>query len=117
MSKRCVCFLAAYAVPNRKRRGRTVFVGGKFEKVEGMEITRGTFVNGAPSTFTFDHEAGTAQVRPPHPFSGRGTFKRRPNGPDLWRSTIQIPLLGSDPLDLSGPGYRAKLVRELPGGE
>lgn len=117
MNRRCICFFAAYAVPNRKRRGQTVFVGEKFEKVDGMEIIRGTFVNGAPATFAFNHKAGTAQASPPHPFSGSGTFKRKPNGPDLWRSTIQVPLLGSDPLDLSDPGYRAKLVRALPGGE
>lgn len=104
-------------MPNRKRRGKTTFFGAKFEKVEGMEINRVTFVNGNPSTFAFAHKTGIAHVHPPKPFSGSGVFKRRPHGRDLWKSTIQAPLLGSDPLDLSEPGYRAKLVRELPGGE
>jgi hypothetical protein len=117
LSKRCGCFFAAYATPNRRGRGQTTFVGAKFEKVEGMEIARGTVVNGDPSTFVFDHEAGTAQVHPPHPFSGSGIFKRHPHGRDLWRSTIQVPLLGADPLTVGDPGYRARLVRALPGGE
>jgi hypothetical protein len=117
MNRHCGCFFAAYAAPNRRGRGRTVFVGAKFESLEGMEINRGTIVDADPSAFVFDHATGTAQVHPPHPFSGSGIFKRRPHGRDLWRSTIQVPLLGANPLSVGGPGFRAKLVRALPGGE
>jgi hypothetical protein len=116
-NKRCDCFFAAYAAPNRRGRGRTGFVGAKFENLEGMEINRGTIVDADPSAFIFDHATGTAQVHPPHPFSGSGIFKRRPHGRDLWTSTIQIPFLGADPLSVGDPGFRARLVRALPGGE
>jgi hypothetical protein len=117
VSRRCNCFFAAYAVRNRKRRGWSTFVGAQFEKLEGMEIARATFANAGASAFVFDHAAGTAKVHPPQPFTGDGTFKRRPHGRDLWRSTIQVPLLGADPLRVGDPGFRAGLVRELPGGE
>lgn len=117
VNRRCSCFFAAYAFPSREGAGRTAFVGVKFESREGMEINRGTFVSADFSAFVFDHAAGTAQVHPPHPLSGSGIFKRRPHGRDLWRSTIQVPLLGADPLDVGDPGFRAELVRELPGGE
>lgn len=111
----CGCFFAAYAERSRKGRTPTTFVGAKFEKREGMEITRVTYAKARPSRFVFDHVAGTATVRPPQPFGGHGTFKRRPGGRDLWRSTIRVPLLGAEPLDLGGRGSHAKLIRELPG--
>jgi hypothetical protein len=117
LSRRCGCYFAAFAAPNRTGRGRTSFVGAKFERREGMEITRGTIVGAAPSAFVFNHAAGTAHVHPPHPFSGSGAFKRRPHSRDLWRSTIEVPLLGADPLSVGDPGFRARLVRALPGGE
>jgi hypothetical protein len=56
-------------------------------------------------------------VHPPQPFSGSGTFKRRLHNRDLWRSTIQVPLPGADPLDVSDRSFQVGLFRELPGGE
>lgn len=116
-SRRCNCFFAAVAERDRRGRGPSAFVGAQFEEREGMKISRVTSAEAGASAFVFDHTAGTAKVHPPQPFTGNGTFKRRPHGRDLWRSTIQIPLLGSDPLRVGDPGFRARLVRELPGGE
>jgi hypothetical protein len=116
-SRRCSCFFAAVAERDRRGRGPSAFFGAQFEEREGMEISRVTSVEAGASAFVFDHAAGTAKVRPPQPFSGNGTFKRRPHGRDLWRSTIQVPLLGADPLRLGAAGFRARLVRALPGGE
>ncbi len=110
----CLCYFAAFAVPDRKHRPRS-FYGSRFEGREGMEISRTTFADARAATFVFDHATGTATVRPPRPFSGHGTFKRRPNAGNLWTSTIRVPLLGADPLSIRGHGYRARLVRALPG--
>jgi hypothetical protein len=115
INRRCVCFFGAFAVGDRGGRGRSVFLGAKFEEREGMEISRVTSASAGASAFSFDHAAGTARVLPPQPFSGGGAFKRRPHSRDLWRSTIRVPLLGADPLTVRAPGYRAKLVRALPG--
>ncbi len=112
---RCLCFFAAYAVRDRRGRGPTTFVGTKLEEREGVKINRVTSAKAGASAFVFDHAAGTARVHPPRPFSGNATFKRRPHRRDLWRSTIQVPLLGADPLSIRGRGFRAALVRELPG--
>lgn len=117
LSYRCGCFLLATAKRDGKGRDRSTFTGAKFEETEGMEITRATFAQAGGSAFSFNHKAGTARLLPPAPFSGGGFFKRRPHARDLWKSTIQVPLLGADPLDFGEPGYRARLVRELPGGE
>jgi hypothetical protein len=117
LDRPCVCYFAAFAERSRKGRGPTTFVGAKFAKREGMEISRVVYARGVPSSFVFDHAAGTARVSPPPPFTGRATYKRRPHARDLWRSAIRFPLLGSDPLGLSGPDVRARLVRDTPGGE
>jgi hypothetical protein len=116
-SRRCNCFFVAVAERDRRGRGPSAFFGAQFEEREGMEISRVTSAEAGASTFVFDHAAGTAKVHPPQPFTGDGIFKRRPHGRDLWRSTIQVPLLGADPLRLGDTGFRASLVRELLGGE
>lgn len=110
-SRRCSCaFLAG--VHHGKKRGRSIFIGEKGEHREGMEIFRGTYDTAGASAFVFDHRAGTATLRPPPPFSGYATFKSRPHAPDLWRSTIRVPLLGAEPLKTDGPGYGAALFPE-----
>jgi len=116
-NRRCSCFFIAVAERDRRGRGPSAFAGVQFEEREGMEISRVTSAEAGASAFVFDHAAGTAKVHPPQPFSGNGTFKRRPHGRDLWRSTIQVPLLGADPLRVGDPDFRARLVRALPGGE
>ncbi|HET6998402.1 MAG TPA: hypothetical protein VFI03_07405 [Solirubrobacterales bacterium] len=113
-SRRCQCFFNAYSIPGR-RNGRTSFTAARMESREGMTITRATFVDAGASAFAFDHTAGTAKVRPPQPFNGYGAFQRRPHGHDLWMSTIEVPLLGADPLSIDRHHYRARLVRALPG--
>jgi hypothetical protein len=112
--RRCRCFFGAFAYRDRKEPAWTTFYGAKAENREGMKIGRITFTQGGASTFEFDHEAGIAKVDPPHPFTGTATFKRRP-GPDLWRSTLRVPLLGADPIGLHGPSFRANLRNRLPG--
>lgn len=111
MSRRCLCVFSA-GVHYGKKRGRSIFYGAKGERREGMEIVRVTPAIGPASRFAVDQEAGTATLRPPAPFSGRATFRRRPSGPPLWRSTIKVPLLGSAPLDSGAPGFRAALYPE-----
>jgi hypothetical protein len=109
-SRRCFCFFDA-GIHHRNSGGGSIFYGAKAERREGLQIVRITSVHGGVGAFVFDHTAGTATLRPPRPFSGRATFERRP-GRDLWRGTIQVPLLGADPLRPSGSGFRAALYPE-----
>lgn len=109
--RHCSCLFAA-GVHHGKKRGRSVFYGEKYERREGMEIVRLTFASATASAFVFDYEAGTATLRPPRPFSGHATFRRRSHARDLWRSTIRVPLLGADPLRPGGPGSVAILIPE-----
>jgi hypothetical protein len=114
ISRRCRCFFGAYAIPGDEGRELTLLLGAKSEHREGMQISRGAILETGPSTFTFNHKAGTASVDPPPPFTGTATFKRRP-GQDLWRSTLRVPLLGAEPLSLRGRGFHARLARQPPG--
>lgn len=113
-ARRCQCFFAAYSFAEDGRR-QSVFIGAKLEHREGMEIGRVTTAEAGASAFVFDHAAGMARAKPPSPFTGSGEYVRRAHGRDRWRSTIRVPLLGADPLGFSGPAFRARLVRDLPG--
>jgi hypothetical protein len=108
--RHCQCSFSA-GIHYPRGRGRSIFSAVKVERSEGMQIVRATVVHGGASAFVFDHAAGTATVRPPPPLSGAGTFRRRP-GPDLWHSTIRVPLLGAAPLTPDGPGFLAGLYPE-----
>jgi hypothetical protein len=110
-SRRCSCLFVA-AVHRRYRGGRSLFYLTKEERHEGMEIVRATLAKGGPTAFDFDHEAGTATVHPPPPFSGHASFRDRPQGRDLWRSTIRAPLLGVGSVGLFGPGSGAVVYPE-----
>jgi hypothetical protein len=114
ISRPCHCYFAAIAEQHERGRGPTYFFGAKMERREEMEITRVTEAAAPAFSFVFDHEAGTATVRPPQPFSGHATFKRRLHGPNIWRSTIRVPLLGTDPLHARGHSFRAKLMLDVP---
>jgi len=114
-NRHCRCSFSAFATRLPKETPWTTFSAGKLENREGMKIARIAFTEkAAPSTFTFNHKAGTARVDPPYPFTGTATFRRRP-GRDLWRSTLRVPLLGADPISLRGHSFRARLARDLPG--
>jgi hypothetical protein len=110
----CRCYFSVFAEYDREGRGPTYFFGTKVERREEMEIARVTYAGAPDSSFVFDHESGIATVRPPKPFSGHATFERRRHGRDLWRSTIQVPILGTDPLSIRGRDFRVRLVRNLP---
>jgi hypothetical protein len=47
--------------------------------------------------------AGTATVRPPHPFRGQATFRRRLGDRPLWRSTIRMSFLAAASINPQGP--------------
>lgn len=99
-------------VAHRHSGGKSIFLGVKFEIREGMNVLRATVVRGPASAFDFDLAARTASLRPPAPFTGHASFAARAHGRGLWRSTIRVPLLGANPIDTGGPGFRVTLRPE-----
>jgi hypothetical protein len=107
-SRGCSCYFAA-GVAHRYDGGKSIFLGVKIEKREGMEIWRETLVRGRASAFDFDHAVGTATLHPPSPLTGHASFETNAHG---WRSTIRVPLLGAKPIDTGGSGFAATLRPE-----
>ncbi len=107
----CGCFFSA-GIHHRKKGGRSVFLGARGERREGMEIVSETIAYAGASAFVFDHARGTATVRPPPPFSGQATFEDRPHGRDLWRGNIRVPMLGVEPFSPHGPVFQVGLYPE-----
>ena len=102
----------AAGVHHRRSGGKSVFLGGRREKDEGMTITRMTEVRGPVAAFHFDLAAGTATLHPPSPLGGHASFEARAHDRGLWRSTIRVPLLGATPIDTGAPGFTAILSPE-----
>jgi hypothetical protein len=105
--RRCSCYFAARV--HSKGKGRSIFYGAKAERREGMEILRGIIARAGVSAFVVDRAAGIATVRPPLPFRGQATLTRRPGQRPLWRSTIQMPFLGTAPVNPQGPDFLVSL--------
>lgn len=106
---------SAGAIRGPKGHNYTFFAGGLSENRESMKIFRLAALSAPASTFLFNHAKGTASVHPPWPFSGSASFKRRRKSPSAWSGSLKVALLGADPISLTGPGFRASLVRDFPG--
>jgi hypothetical protein len=113
LNRSCSCFFVA-GVHHRHSGGKSIFLGLKNEKREGMKIRRATQVRAPGSAFDIDRAVTKATLRAPAPFSGKATFEAssKAHTPGVWQSTIEVPLLGADPLDTGAPGFKASLVPE-----
>ena len=88
------------------------------EKREEMSVARGVQLYAGSGAFRWDLKKGTATLRPPKPFTGSATFTRRSKGrPGTWRGTLEMPILGSDPVRLAGPEFHAVIHKGLPQSE
>jgi hypothetical protein len=113
-SHSCSCNFIA-GIVNRRGGARSVFLGDVHEEREGMKILRSTEVRGPASAFAFDRARGRAILHPPRPLTGRAAAESRPHGPALWQSTIEVPILGADPIDTGAHGFVANLFLEEEG--
>ena len=68
--------------------------------------------------FNWNLEKGTATVRPPAPFTGWATFtRRRHDVRGTWRGSLAMPILGGEPVELTGGGFRAYIHKGVPQDE
>lgn len=83
------------------------------ERLEGVTISRGVEMTAPSSAFQRNLAAGTATVRLPAPLTGTAHFARRAHGPPAWTGSLRLPILGGDPVRLTGPGFRAILHKGI----
>jgi hypothetical protein len=95
-------------------RPSTFFFATSLENQEGVGISRFTFAGTRSAGFEFDNRRGTASVDPPAPYAGSAHYRRRPDAPDRWGGTLTAPLLGLGRVRLAGPGFKARMVPQLP---
>jgi hypothetical protein len=85
-------------------------VGAEVEEHHGeMEIHRATWTWASADVLRYDRRLRTATVRPPAPFSGRGSFRVGARSRSLWTGNLTVDLPGRSDVPLTGPGFLASL--------
>lgn len=70
------------------------------------------------SQFTWDHQKGTATVRPPAPFEGQMLYHRHPeDGAPKITGNLRVPTLGGPDVTVAGSHFKATLTNEPPDDE
>ncbi len=88
------------------------------EKREGMGVARGVQLTAGSSAFRWNLKKGTATLRPPAPFTGSATFTRHGHdGHGTWRGSLGMPILGGEPVELTGREFRAFIHQGVPQDE
>jgi hypothetical protein len=88
------------------------------EKREGMSVARGVQLAAKSSLFRWNLKQGTATLRPPAPFTGSATFTRHGHhGHGTWNGSLGMPILGGEPVQLTGPEFRAFIHKGTPQDE
>lgn len=88
------------------------------EEREGMTVARGVQLAAASGAFRWNLESGTATLRPPAPFTGSATFTRHGHdGHGTWKGSLNMPILGGEPVELAGGEFRAFIHKGVPQDE
>jgi hypothetical protein len=97
---------------------RVAFYAVLAEVREGMTVARGVQLTAKSGAFSWNLEKGTATLRPPPPFTGSATFTRRgQDGHGTWKGSLDMPILGGEPVELAGGEFRAFIHKGVPQDE
>lgn len=100
------------AMKNSPRRPAR-FAASLEERRGTLRIERSAAITAAPGAFEFDVRAGKARVRPPRPFSGSASYRRRSGRGSRWRGNLRVDFPGRSGVRLTGRGTRASLIRAV----
>lgn len=95
----------------------TLASGGSFYEVEadtgGSEygVERFAYAFAPGSTFATDRSLSSANLTPPYPFSGTGSFQRAADGAALWSGSLAVSFPGEADVPLTGPPFKVFLTR------
>jgi hypothetical protein len=87
----------------------TLFLAGRTEHKEGMEISRFVFLRAGHRFFQFDTLLTTASVSPPGPFAGTGRFETRPDGTTSWTGDLRASFPGAPDVPFTGASLSTRL--------
>lgn len=79
-----------------------LFFAFETQKVGPMRIFRYAGAFGGSEDFVFDDALTTAEVTPPAPYSGTGSFVRNADGSTSWTGTLSVSLPGLGTVSLTG---------------
>ena len=88
---------------------RVLFFASTEQSVGRLAILRFAFARGSPRAFTVDNALTRAQIRPPAPFNGTGTYRAAADGTKTWSGGLAVNFPGAPRLPLAGPLFKARL--------
>jgi hypothetical protein len=74
-----------------------------------VAIARTVIMPAPAADFVIAGNLGAATLAPPPPFTGRGEFRRDPDGTTSWSGSLTVPFPGLADVPLAGPGFTASL--------
>lgn len=81
-------------------------------------VARGVQLTAGSDSFHWNLEKGTATLRPPAPFTGSATFTRHGHeGHGAWKGSLTMPVLGGEPVKMTGGEFRAFIHKGVPQDE
>ncbi len=101
----------------RHRRHKVTVYATLAEEREGMTVARGVQLTAGAGACRWNLKKGTATLRPPPPFTGSATFNRHGDGHGTWKGSLGMPILGGEPVELTGSEFRAFIHKGVPQDE
>jgi hypothetical protein len=89
---------------------RTLFFASTAQSQGGLAILRFAFSAGSARAFSLDNALTRAQIRPPAPFHGTGTYRAAPDGTKTWSGGLVVNFPGAPRLPLTGPQFEPELA-------
>jgi hypothetical protein len=91
-------------------RGATLFLAMSARSEGGVAVVRFALTGSKAATvFSIDNALTQAQVSPPRPFLGTGTYRAAPDGTTTWTGTLSVNFPGAGHFPLAGPPFKASV--------
>jgi hypothetical protein len=88
---------------------RVEYEAGDEERAGRMLITRYGYVSGGPQTLEVAPDLRTAEISPPAPFSGTGSFERTEHATGTWTGDLSVEFPDRTQVSLAGAAFEATL--------
>lgn len=82
------------------------------QRSEGqLAVYRTAYARAPASDLSANSSLSSANLSPPPPFSGSGSFERGPQGAKLWTGSLSVSFPGEPHVPLTGPQFKTQLTR------